>query len=108
MEAVGLPGKSWLQGVSCGPMGHVLHDPECRQLAVGTSRLLAEAPRAYRGNQGRNERRNPMKTVGREVRRIETRLRQIGTRLDRLTAQADERKAIEQQPDVRKPEVSPR
>jgi hypothetical protein len=33
---------------------------------------------------------NPMETVGQVVGKIETRLRQLGTRLDRLVAKADE------------------
>jgi hypothetical protein len=37
-----------------------------------------------------NKKENPMETAGQEVGRIETRLRQLGTRLDRLAAKVDE------------------
>ena len=39
---------------------------------------------------GNDERENSMETVGQEVGKIETRLRQLGAKLDRLVAKADE------------------
>jgi hypothetical protein len=41
-------------------------------------------------DEGNTKKENPMESTGQEVGRIETRLRQLGTRLDRLAAKADE------------------
>src|ERR1039457_1733043 len=46
----------------------------------------AAAPRC----QGSTRREIPMDTAGQEVGKIETRLRQLGTKLDKLVAKADE------------------
>jgi uncharacterized coiled-coil DUF342 family protein len=70
MEGIGLPEQPLVQGVEL--MG---------------ARLAA---RMLHAKVLHDEEENSMETVGQEVGKIETRLRQLGTRLDKLVAKADE------------------